>query len=235
MMQLDIGLLKKLSADGQNPKRPALPRHIDIKCAQCRRDLVGSSLSWPASPPMSACWATTIVCNGCGQRHHILLFGWPPKHDGKLIGNEQCYVFPSPSPQHPSADDLTEVSSRFTTIWSQACEAENRGMDEIAGPGFRKALEVLVKDYLIWREPGGDREKTIRESLAACIKRFGDEAIVQFAERAAWLGNDHAHYDKKHTTHDDLGSLKLLIEACVGEVSKRVKLARLAREIQHKK
>lgn len=107
-------------------------------------------------------------------------------------------------------------------------------MDEIAGPGFRKALEVLVKDYLIWREPEGDREKIIRDGLITCIRRIGDDAIVQFAERAAWLGNDHAHYEKKHTAHD-LESMKLLIEAFVGEVSKQVKLARLARELQHRK
>lgn len=234
MMQLDIGLLKKLSADGQNPKRPALPRHVDIKCAQCRRDLVGSSLSWPANPPVPACWATVIGCNGCAQRHHIFLFGWPSKPDEKLTGSELCYVCPAPGAQQASAADLSEVSPRFTAIWTQACEAEHRGLDEIVGPGFRKALEVLVKDYLMWREPDSDREQTIRESLSASVKRIGDDAIVKFAERAAWLGNDHSHYEKKHTAHD-LGSLKLLVEACIDEVSKRVKLARLAQDIQHKK
>jgi len=234
MMQVDLGVLKKLAKDGQHPQRPELPRHIDIKCANCRRDLVGSPLSWPPNPPILACWATTVGCNGCGQKHHILLLGWPLKPDQPRSGSEECFVYPSPSPEHPSADDLSEVSPRFAKIWGQACEAEHRGMDEISGPGFRKALEVLVKDYLVWREPDGDRERTIQASLSACIKRIGDEAIEQYAERAAWLGNDQVHYEQKHTAHD-VGSLKLLIDACISEVSKRVKLARLARDIQHKK
>lgn len=234
MMQVDIGALKKVAADGNASQRPPLPRHIDIKCAKCRRDLVGNALSWPANPPILACWATTVGCNGCGQKHHILLFGWPLKSDQSRSGSEECFVYPSPGSEHPAADDMAEVSLRFAKIWGQSCEAEHRGMDEIAGPGFRKALEVLVKDYLIWRDPDGDRERTIRENLSASIKRIGDDEIVQYAERAAWLGNDHVHYEQKHTAHD-IESLKGLIDACVNEVSKRVKLTRLTRDIQYKK
>lgn len=234
MMQLDNDVLKKVATEVQNPKRPALPRHIDVKCANCRRDLVGSVLNWPSSPSLQNCWATTVICNGCGHRHYILLFGWPQKPEQRQTGDEECFVYPSPSSEYPHADDLAEVSPRFTKIWSQACEAEHRGMDEISGPGFRKALEILVKDYLVWRDEDDDHEATVRESLSASIKRIGDADIQKYAERAAWLGNDHVHYEPKHVAHD-IGSLKMLIDACVSEVSKRVKLSRLASDIQYKK
>ncbi|MEK7581127.1 MAG: hypothetical protein AAB512_02470 [Patescibacteria group bacterium] len=44
---------------------------------------------------------------------------------------------------------ITKVSPKFKTIYNQSKKAEEGGLEEICGLGYRKSLEFLVKDYLI--------------------------------------------------------------------------------------
>ena len=41
------------------------------------------------------------------------------------------------------------VQSRFIKTYLQSLEAESYGLDELAGMGYRKAIEYLVKDWAI--------------------------------------------------------------------------------------
>jgi hypothetical protein len=92
------------------------------------------------------------------------------------------------------------------------------GLDEIAGGGFRKALEFLVKDYCIRKHPD-QTDKIKRTFLGTCIKEFATDANVKkCAERAAWLGNNETHYIKVWSGHD-VEDLKRLIKLTVNWIS----------------
>lgn len=116
--------------------------------------------------------------------------------------------------------EIRDLSQRFCTIYSHAAEAEYCKLDEIVGPGYRKALEFLVKDYAIHKNP--DDEETIRSKpLAQCISDHIDSAnvkkaikIQKTAERAAWLGNDETHYERKWSNHD-IKDLKTLLDLTI--------------------
>lgn len=115
-------------------------------------------------------------------------------------------------------EHVERVSARFATIYNQAESAHAAGLDEIAGPGYRKALEVLVKDYILSTLPEGDqrRDEVLKTFLQPCIARYIDDVrIKQMAERAAWLGNDESHYVRKWDSKD-VSDLKNLIRATVG-------------------
>ena len=96
--------------------------------------------------------------------------------------------------------------------------AEAYGLTEVCGAGYRKALEFLVKDYLIQVSPQ-DASDIKKEFLGTCIKaRVQDVKVKQCAELAAWLGNDETHYERRWVGKD-LGDLKLLIDLTVHWVS----------------
>jgi hypothetical protein len=99
-------------------------------------------------------------------------------------------------------------------VYAQSTSAEAHGLAEIAGPGFRKALEFLIKDYAIQLNPGHDDEIK-RGQLAAVISKFlpGDKLTI-VSSRAAWLGNDETHYERRWVDKD-LQDLKKLISATV--------------------
>lgn len=44
---------------------------------------------------------------------------------------------------------ISDISPDFTIIYNQAFYAEQIHLDQICGVGYRKALEFLIKDYLI--------------------------------------------------------------------------------------
>ena len=96
-------------------------------------------------------------------------------------------------------------------IFNQASAAEELGLKEIGGMGYRKALEFLIKDFLIAEKPGS-RDDIERSLLGTCIGRHvEDERLKLCASRAVWLGNDETHYCRKWEDKD-IGDLKTLIK-----------------------
>jgi len=109
---------------------------------------------------------------------------------------------------------ISEISPQFCRICNQSRNAESQGWDLVAGPGYRKALEFLVKDYLCRMRPA-DAPEIKGLQLGPCIENFVDnDKVKAVAKRAAWLGNDETHYVKKWE-EKDLEDLKSLIQLTV--------------------
>src|SRR5204862_3119246 len=90
-------------------------------------------------------------------------------------------------------------------------------LDQIAGVGYRKALEFIVKDFII---KGDSKLGAVVEKmqLGACIeKHITDTNLKACAKRAAWLGNDETHYLRKWEGKD-IDDLKKLIRLTVSWV-----------------
>jgi len=114
--------------------------------------------------------------------------------------------------------NLNELSPQFVKIYNQALAAEVSDLDEIAGLGYRKALEFLVKDFAIHEH--SDSEGKIKSMpLAACIKEYIDAPNIKtLATRSAWIGNDEAHYIRKQEDRD-VNDMKSFIQATVYFIS----------------
>ena len=114
------------------------------------------------------------------------------------------------------SDIIKGLSFDFPKIYNQSLAAENAGLDQVCGAGYRKALEFLIKDYLLKQtQDEKEKEKIKNEQLGACIKnRIKDTNIKEVAKRAAWLGNDETHYLRKWDQRD-LQDLKKLIDLAV--------------------
>jgi hypothetical protein len=123
---------------------------------------------------------------------------------------QQCFPV---APVKPVFDrTIIDLSPNFVEIYGQSSAAENHGLAEVAGPGFRKALEFLVKDYAISLNPQ-DVEAIKQRPIAAVIKDFlSGEKLRVVSSRAAWLGNDQTHYQERWIGKD-LQDLKQLIAA----------------------
>lgn len=112
------------------------------------------------------------------------------------------------SPSFPK--EIEEISPAFVKIYTQTAQAATMGLNEIVGVGYRKALEFLVKDYLI-HENAADASAIKAEFLAVSIQtRVADANLKSCASRAAWLGNDETHYTRLWETKD-VSDLRVLI------------------------
>ena len=118
-------------------------------------------------------------------------------------------------------EEVKQLSVNFVEIYSQAHTAEHYGLGQIAGVGYRKSLEFLVKDYCISKYP--DKEQEIKTKfLGACINEYVDDAnIKECAKRAAWLGNDESHYVRKWEDKE-IKDLKILLELTMAWIRNHV-------------
>lgn len=121
-------------------------------------------------------------------------------------------IYPKIVPHKKFSPQVSELSEKFVDIYNQAFAAETYGLNEIAGMGYRKALEFLIKDYLIHVEP--DQSDAIKRApLSQCIStRVQNENIKAVASRSAWLGNDFTHYVPKFEDKD-ISDMKNFIDA----------------------
>ena len=99
-------------------------------------------------------------------------------------------------------DPVVKVSATFIAIFAEAEEAKALGLHQIAGPGYRKAFEFLIKDYAKTLAP--EKAKEIEEKFAgAVVNEFiQDTRIQRVAKRALWVGNDESHYLRKWQDKD---------------------------------
>lgn len=113
---------------------------------------------------------------------------------------------------------IIKLSPLFDKIYNQALVAETSCLDEIAGLGYRKSLEFLIKDFAIHENPE-DEDKIKSMPLAACIKNYIDSPNIKtLATRSAWIGNDEAHYIRKQENRD-VSDMKSFIQATVYFIS----------------
>lgn len=123
--------------------------------------------------------------------------------------------------EHPKTEaDPTEFSSfikatfpDFVSFYHQSEKAEHSGLKDICGVGYRKALEFLVKTYLIDVKKF-DAKIIESTSLGNCISKIDNEPVKACARNAARLGNDQTHYKQKYQ-NKDISDLKTLIEIVV--------------------
>jgi hypothetical protein len=125
--------------------------------------------------------------------------------------------------------DIRALSPTFCKIFHQSLVAEENGLDQICGAGFRKALEFLVKDFLIKHQYNQNpKEQNQIEGLflAKAIKdHIKEEHVKQCAARATWLGNDETHY-VRIWTNKDIQDLKALIRIVLNFIDMKIQADR---------
>ncbi len=114
---------------------------------------------------------------------------------------------------------ILDVSPKFVQIYNEALYAEALNLFEVAGPGYRKAFEFLIKDYLIQNsESQEDKEQIKKLPLTQCIAKLDLPQLQVVSKRVAWLGNDQTHYTPLFDEFD-ISHLKSMINITVSWIT----------------
>lgn len=149
----------------------------------------------------------TNYCPACEKMY--LTFFLTNQYDTSISKLELCEPHTLVSSDFPEC--IKNLSPEYCQIYTQSVCAEQNGLFHICGMGYRKALEFLIKDYMITRLKE-DSNVIQKESLSACINKLGNETLIKLSKACAWLGNDETHYQKKFTDKN-LTDLKALLNA----------------------
>lgn len=176
-------------------------------CPICHRYIVPIVIG--AFNSLNNTYEVIFRCNNSACTHLFIATYVYSKQANKLVISK---LNPKNSKPLELNDKIKSISPSFYKIYAQALEAEALGLDEITGVGLRKALEFLIKDYCISKNPAkeGDIKKLL---LAQVINNYMSDAskIKTMATRAVWLGNDETHYVRKWEDKD-ISHLKMLID-----------------------
>lgn len=126
--------------------------------------------------------------------------------------------YPKVPELHQFDENIKKLSSNFCEIFNQAYVAEQMNINEIAGIGYRKALEFLIKDYCIDKNKEQE-EKIKKEPLSQVITNYIlSDKIKNLAKASIWIGNDETHYVRKYEDKD-IKDLKRFISATVAYIT----------------
>lgn len=144
----------------------------------------------------------------------------------------KCYPYPSEQREFPK--NIGNLSNSFEKIYWQSQLAEQQGLNEICGSGYRKALEFLIKDFAMLFNPN-EEDKIKSMLLAQCIEQYMDNKHIRVLSKAsAWIGNDETHYIRKHEDYD-LESLKSFVHATVAFIDSDIEFHKAHKLINKKK
>lgn len=111
-------------------------------------------------------------------------------------------------------ENIEKVSPVFVEIYSQATVAESEALNQIAGVGYRKAAEFLIKDYAISKnkdDEGKIKSIMLGQVIADYLNDF--PKIQALAKSVAWIGNDETHYVRRHDDKDIQDLKKFILSA----------------------
>lgn len=78
---------------------------------------------------------------------------------------------------------------------------------------YRKALEILVKQYLIEQTPN-EKDKILNEALGRSIERISSTKIQSLAKAISWIGNDQTHMVQKHPDYNIPEMKRFMLALC---------------------
>ncbi len=120
--------------------------------------------------------------------------------------------------------DLESQFPDFFEIYYQSEKAEEENLNQIAGMGYRKALEFLVTDYLLKYpvpEITDDWLKKPGVTLSDKISKIPNTRMQTLAKATSFLGNDETHYTRRHPEHD-IESMKAFIRVLLTEIENEI-------------
>lgn len=135
------------------------------------------------------------TCNRCRKKYLATYDVDVRSHSGSFGA-----FYPTVSTTYTN-DIIEPVSPRFIAMYNQAYRAEQAGDIELAAVGYRQALECMVKDYAI-AELGKSHEEVASKSLYNAIVEYLETDLVSTADVIRILGNDYAHYERRHMEVD---------------------------------
>jgi hypothetical protein len=207
-----------------------VPRSIKIGCPFCGESPVIFSMTNQWEKRNDSLFKLAI-CPSCGEQSSFWMInftGYPNEIDAQ----NKCTIFMHPTPPLAQKYDseIDNLSPRFSDIYKQAARAEADGLTELVGIGYRKSLEILIKDWLIHENPA-DKDKISGQNISKCINEYVEDAnLKECAKRAIWLANDETHYIRKWKDKD-ISDLKKLLNISLYWLSAHLASKRLIEDM----
>jgi len=155
-------------------------------------------------------------------------------YTSKYFAGREIIDFIKVAPYNPSpiefSKEISTLSPSFCDLYNQSKAGEEYGLIGIAGAGYRKSFEFLIKDFCISQHP--DEVDVIKKIfLKEVINKYIENTkIKELSKRAAWLGNDEVHYERIWT-NKDINDLKKILDISQYWISSEIQAQKYIKDI----
>lgn len=150
------------------------------------------------------------------------------KHFIKTV-SKVGYLFAGEVQPRDIPDAIKTISPQFAAIYDEAALAEQQNLLQICGLGYRKALEILVKDYAIGKDPI-NKDRINNKSLNACVLEYIETEILRdFVIQASFLADQEVHY-KSSWDDNAVRELKIMTDLIVQRLRFEAELKEFEKE-----
>ncbi|MGF3113528.1 DUF4145 domain-containing protein [Facklamia sp. P9177] len=190
MIELKFKVYNNSSSPSLNGLKVQIPKLCPV-CAVAHNPIMLHKFSETINGSTTIAFVHT--CSNCGKKS--LTLNKLTKEDNKdYLEFIYCY----PNSKAVSFDEkLEQLSPRFVSLYNQASFCEDNGYFDLAGMGYRAAMEILIKDYALGFELD-TKEKIAQRNLNRSIEHYfkNDETSQIAADVVRMFGNDFAHWDR---------------------------------------
>lgn len=149
-----------------------------------------------------------FACDPCGK-----IFMSKYRH----TSYEANYLFSIPNGFQPEifSERINLLSPKFVEVYNQSLHAEELGLKEICGAGYRKSIEYLMKDFCTLLDEES-KDSIWNENLGSTINRIDDRRMRALSFAVKEIGNDQTHTVIKLS--EGLQEMKEFINALVSYI-----------------
>lgn len=192
--------------------RDEIKFEVPSKCPHCHKEMTASIIM--QSKPIEikqvkriGLLAQCTICDQFFALGYLYRYNYE-KHETVLIP----YNY-SPEINIEIPENINKISEKFEEIYRQSKLAEAYNLNQIAGMGYRKSIEYLVKDYLIFKKVGNP-DDILKMRLGNAIDKIDNDQIKNLARASTYIGNDETHPIKLQP-NKDISDLKKFLEALI--------------------
>lgn len=177
-----------------------LELEVPKQCPHCHKEMKPTILakSNVINQDSKKVFAVLAQCNICSSFYALEFFYNNPKQNPRQVLIPYDYI---PDVNLIIPDEIKSVSKDFEEIYTQSETAYQLNLKQIAGMGFRKSIEFLVKDFLIYQNPS-DSDRILKLMLNNAISEIDNPKLKNLARMCNYLGNDQVHITTRHPTKD---------------------------------
>lgn len=186
--------------------------NIPICCPHCSHSVTPNIISNSLLNYNSETRLLSIVYKGdCCNLPFFACYNYISRNETKLLS-----IYPTLKPAL-LPEKIQECSPRFVELYNQAYTAEQNNHLELAGAGYRNAMEILIKDFAI-NKLNIPREEVVKKSLYEAIGSYLKELnLTTCADVIRVLGNDFTHYESKYDGID-FTVIKKYLEILINQI-----------------
>lgn len=202
------------SINAVNPTKFDIP----IICPHCSTTVTPNIISSSSIQYTSDTRLLTIVFKGdCCNLPFFACYKFEALENTTLLS-----IYPNIKPA-TLPQKIKDCSPRFVELYNQAYTAEQNNHFELAGSGYRNAMEILIKDFAI-NKLGIPREEVVKKSLYDAIGEYLQEInLTTSADVVRVLGNSFTHYESKYDGID-FTVIKRYLEILIAQIETKLLL-----------